>query len=196
MQPCAVGGGSRCARRDRSGRGERGAAAGELRSAGAHRRCGPDQTTLSLGAGFLVLIAFYQRYPHGAGFLAYLYMGKELFYFEHIGIGRNRSFCAEHAYMPGFGIIADHFCRRPYYTEHSFAGGDFFQVVLLYGPEGFCGGGIAGQYHQRASLVKEPLHCFQRVLVHLLEAPGAVGRTCIVAHVQVIVLGKLCGDLF
>src|SRR5690606_30727011 len=90
----------------------------------------------------------------------------------------------------------DDLCGRSYYTQHSFARGNFWKIVLLDRTKGFGRCSIAGKNNKRTPLVKKPFHTLQGVLVHGFERTVAIRRAGISAEIDIIVSGQLTDNVF
>ena len=55
-------------------------------------------------------------------------------------------------------------------------------------------GGVTGKDHQRAALSEEVLDGLQGEVIDHLEGARAVGCTCVVPEVDIVVLGELLAD--
>ena len=65
------------------------------------------------------------------------------------------------------------------------------QIILLDTAQGFGRRRIAGQYHQPATSAEEKPHRFESEAIHDVERSRTVGRTGIVAEIQIVILRKL-----
>lgn len=63
-----------------------------------------------------------------------------------------------------------------------------WQIHLLNLTQGLGRSCIAGQNHQITTLIEQPIHTLQSVMVHGIKRSVAVGRSCIVAQIQIVIL--------
>ena len=80
--------------------------------------------------------------------------------------------------------------RRAYHSQHPACRIPSRQVVLLNAAQGFGRGRVTGQDDQLAPHLEQLENSLAGELVHNLEGTRSVGRTGIVAQINVIVLGK------
>ena len=98
--------------------------------------------------------------------------------------------------MFGAGDLTYSFDGRAYDTEHAAVGGKEGQVLLLDGAQCLGGCGVASKDDERTTQGKEFLDCLQGKLVNDVEGACAVGRACIVAKIDIVVLWQTVADAF
>ena len=79
--------------------------------------------------------------------------------------------------------------------EHALLAAPTLEVILLNGAQRLCRGSIAGKDNQFAPTAEEFFNRLKRVAVDNLEGVGTIGRTCVIAQVEVVVLGQSLANL-
>ena len=148
-----------------------------------------------VGAGPVVFEVFHQRHPHGAGLAGDGDVGEEFADFEVVGLGGDGTGGGENADVARAGEPAGDLGGGTDDAKHAAAGVETGQVVLLYGAQGLGRGGVAGQDDQRATHIKKTPHSLKREFINTLEAARTIGRTGIVAQVEVVVLRQVASYL-
>ena len=82
-----------------------------------------------------------------------------------------------------------------YNPEHALLATPALEVILLNGAQRLCGGGVAGKDDQFAPTAEEFFNRLKRVAIDNLERVGTIGRTCVIAQVEVVVLGQSLANL-
>lgn len=106
----------------------------------------------------------------------------------------HRAFRAEYAYLSCPRVASDHFGGWADNAENAAGWVEACKISLLDGSKRACRCGVASEDDERATLPEEPLHALQCVAIDSFKGAGTVGRTGIVAEVEVIVLRQSCGN--
>ena len=141
-----------------------------------------------VGTWTVIFVVFYQRHPHGAWLSRHGYVGIELVYLHHIALALDGSGGSNDAHVARLRDAADTFRRGTYHAEHTAVGVYLRQVILLYRPQGFGGGGVAGEDDEMASHAEQFLHCLTSELIYDVERPWTIRSTGVVAEIEIVVL--------
>ena len=114
---------------------------------------------------------------------------------EFVAFRANGALCAENPHVAGARQGADSFHRGANHTEHAPIGGQAGEILLLNGAERFGRRGVASQNDEFAAPREEFLYRLEGVAIHHVEGARTVGGTCIVAEVEVVVVGQSVADL-
>lgn len=148
-----------------------------------------------VGTRTVELVVLHQRYPHRARLSCDDDVGVELGHLELVGAAADGALGGHDTNMACLCAFADHFNGWSDNAEDAACGvAHAGEVALLDAAQCLGGSGVAGEDDQRASGIEEMAHSLQGELIDALEGTGTVGGTCVVAQVEVVVLGHELAD--
>lgn len=156
----------------------------------------------------LALACLYDGSPEGACLTCHLNVGVELGYLQIVTLTAHGALSGYDAYVTALRELADDLYRRTYdaqdavtlFQKRTVAAitdgvGTLREVVLLYGAQSLCRGGVTPQDDKTAAEGEECHHCLTRELIHYVKTPRTVGRAGIVAEVYEVPVRQLLAQL-